>query len=513
MYILKRISGFILLAALVCACSTKPNEAVEEEAGDLYKGDKQAICLGNNVSVRNAPATTGDLLTAISIGESVAYLDSVVVDTVSKGKYEYALIRLSDGTEGWAVKSYLFKDTQLLAITAEATIYSRPDLLTATKKSFKPMDLFVITSSGLVNSQSDMDAQEADWLPVTGRVQGTKSFTTGWIKGGNATSEQSDVLVAQLVYKANELKDNRMEELNNIILDGAYSGSVFINNIRELTYNDPNGLLKEENEKYFVGMINYYDSSGHDYFYQFMEVGPSVKIFGKTFYSFLVSENCGYCQYNFPWYLFYMFSTYTAAEKGFENSGYYNTSFEIEDRLAAMEKLAGMPVYSRTTDRYLDFDRVNPKFVNWVANSLIPHPENDFLGTSAQNVYDVVFKNNARDIWSQWRLMDYEFDMEAMANHYEDDMELEGFEGYEYLQGQFDQTNINTVLAGSFIRRRIDGSYDEVVNLMQKIMALYDGQWIAEQLETEPYLEYYYDEEDVYDPEFDAEVAEEENEE
>ena len=482
MYILKRISGFILLATLVWACGTKSNQEAEEEIGNLNEGDKHAICLGNNVSVRKLPSTTGKLITAISIGESVDYLDSIVIDTVSKGKYEYALIRLSDGTQGWAVKTYLFEDTQLLAITEEATIYSRPDLLTATKKSFKPMDLFVITSG-------DEEAQEGNWLPVTGRVQGTKSFTSGWIKGSNATTSQSDVLVAQLVYKANELKDKRMEELNGILTDEAYSNSIFMNEIRVLLFNDPKGFLKEKYERYYVGMINYYDSADHDSGYLFEDDGPSIDIFGKLFYSYKVGSNCDYCEFYYPWYLFYDFTTFLAADQGYEPYGYYNNYYESEDMLAAMEKLAGIPVYTRVTEDYGDFDRVNPAFVSWVTNNLIPHPDNGFLGMPAQKIYDVVFRANARDTWSQWRYMEYQFDMDELAVSYEDGMSYEEFEGTEFLRTRFRQTGVSPVLAGIFIRRRIDDSYDEVTNAMQKIMTIYDGDWVAEQLESEPYIE------------------------
>jgi len=512
MRIFNRTSGFILLTALLWACDSKPNqEATEESTEEFSPNQRQAICLGNNVSVRKKPATTGDLLTAIAIGESVAWLDSVVVDTKSKGKYEYALIRLSDGTEGWAVKSYLFEDTQLIAITAHATIYTRPDLLTATKKSFKPLDLLVITSV-------ENEAKEGNWLPVTGKIQGTKSFTSGWIIGGNATPNQSDVLVAQLVYKANELKDEkRMEELNSITSDEAYSNSIFLNQIRTLTYHDPNGFLKEELEKYYVGLINYYDSAGHDHFYQYQDSGPSVDIFGKTFHSYKISE---WRENNhwFIWDLFYGFSTYAASEKGYESAGYYGTYFEERDRQEAMSKVAGMPVYSRAMAEYdnQDFNRVNPNFVRWASSNLIPHPDNDFLGMASQHVYEVVFRENARDTWKQWRLMNYQFNMDEVAVSYADGMEYEDFSGFNFLTAQFRETNVNPVLAGVFIRRRIDGSYNEVIHAMQKVLALYDSDWINEQQHVAPNTyfsnefseEEYYEEDYYYEEEAVEEVAE-----
>ncbi len=492
----KKNLGFIIVFALLGACSTKTTEVSDEEAAVEYmSGEKTAICLGNNVSVRKTPATTGDLLTAVSIGESVAYLDSVVVDTVSKGKYEYALIRLSDGTEGWAVKTYLFEEAQLITITERATIYSRPDLLTGTKKSFELMDLVVITSG-------DQEAQEENWLPITGRIRGSKSFSSGWIKGINTTTEPQDVLVAQLVYKANELKDpKKMEELNSILSNEAYSNSIFINSIRALTYNDPNGLLKEEYERYYVGMINYYDSVDHDYYWRFDDDGPSVDIFGKTFHSYRVSEVCDYCDYSFIWFLFYDFTTFLADDKGYESTSQYGNYFELEDKLSAMEELAGMPVYNRIADHNGDFDQVNSDFVMWVANKLIPHPDNDFLGMSAQKVYDVVFRANARDTWYQWRILNYHFDLEEVAGSYEDGMSYGDFQGYEFLKSRFRNTNVNPILAGTFIRRKIDGSYDAIIHTMLKTMALYDSEWIAKQLEEEPYLEENYNEEDYYEVE------------
>ena len=496
-----RICGFIISAVMFWACGTTSNQATEELSESIIKRDIQAICLGNNVAVRETPSTTGDRLTVISIGESVMYLDSTVVDTDSKGNYEYALIQLSDGTLGWVVKRYLFEDSDLYTAKEATTIYSRPDLLTSTNKSFQAMDLLV---TPLEQSQVN-----GEWLKVTGRIQGTKSFTSGWIKRDNTTGEQPDVLVAQLVYKANELKgEKRMNELTQILNEDSYAGSAFLNSIRALTYNDPNGFLKKEFEQYYVGMINYYDSAGHQYYYRFTEEGPSVEIFGKTFYAYKSSEICDYCEYHFIWYLFYDLTTYLADVKGYEGSGHNGNYFEIKDKLSAMGDLAGVPVYNKWTEEYTyrDFNRVNSEFVSWVSSNMIPHPENEFLGMSAQQVYDVVFRRNARDTWSQWRLMEYQFDLEQLASDYAEGMEYEDFDGYDFVRNNFRDTNVNPILAGIFIRRVMDNSYDEIIHAMKKVMALYDNDWITEQLTYEPYGAFEdYDEGEVNEQEYDEE--------
>jgi len=90
--------------------------------------------------------------------------------------------------------------------------------------------------------------------------------------------------------------------------------------------------------------------------------------------------------------------------------------------------------------------------------------------------------------------MEYEFDMEAMAKNYEEGMGSEEFEGYDFIRSQVMGARVNAVLIGTFVRRMIDGSYDEVVNAMQKVMALYDADWITEQLENEQFAEEYYEE-------------------
>jgi len=265
-----------------------------------------------------------------------------------------------------------------------------------------------------------------------------------------------------------------------------------------LTYNDPNGFLKKEMEKYYVGMINYYDSAGHDYFYRFNKEGPSVDIFGKTFHSFKV-RNCEYCDHYFSWQLFYKFITSVAAEGDYEMTGYYGNNFEFDDKMAAIEELSGQKVYKGTMDDGFDFKYVNPAFVSWVSDNLIPHPDNNFLGMSSQKIYDIVFRENARDTWSQNRVLEYHFGLEDLAASYEDGMSYEDFQGHEYLISRFRGTNVNAVRAGIFIRRKIDGSYDEVTNAMMKIITLYDSEWMTNQLENEPYLEEHYEEEEYYE--------------
>ncbi len=506
---------FCCLIVLGSCASKKENTAEEAtEMEETYSGPSVAICLGNNVSVRKTPEASGDWLTSLAIGEEVAWLDSLVTDTNGKVQYEYALIRLSDGTEGWAVGSYLFKDASLAAITKPTTIYSRPDLLTSTSNQFQPLDLIVFRQE----SKEMIDG--VGWFQVTGRISNANSFTTGWIRDGSKTSDPSEILVAQMVYKAREMKGKeQMADLKRIGESPEFQSTRFVQDVRALTYFDPDGFLKPEYEKYYIGMINMYDSAGFDRFYQFDESTDQVSLLGKDFGSFRYGEWRDNNHF-YMWDFFFDFSTYVASQGDYQQAGYYKNYFSDSDRIDAMEKLVGINVYDRYTEDYTDFSRVNDDFIKWAANNLLPDPEDDFLGVAAKRIYQTVFRENARYTWKQWRQFTYEFDLDEAAANYEDAMTHDDFDAYSHLEGSFGNSEMDRVIIGMFIRRKIDGSYNQVVYAMNKAMHLYDGEWMAEQSTiTDPtYFHFYddgfdaeyYDEEEYYEEEYYEEAAAEE---
>lgn len=510
---LKKLSLLLLVVLIASSCS-KPKsseeatEEVEEIAGST---ESTAICLGNNVSVRKAPSAKGERITSLAIGEEVAWLDSTVMD--SESDYEYALVRLSDGTEGWSVRSYLFQGTQLGAIVYQTPIYSRPDLLTATGESFKPLDLIIYTTEG--------PAAQGDFKRITGRIRGESSFTTGWVKNGYFTNDTQELVLAQLVYKANELKgQERMDEIKAIAARAEFGYTELLPEVLALTYNDPSGFMKPEFKKYYLGMINFYDSAGHDNFYQFDELTQGVDIAGKTFNGFKYGE----WRDNNHWYIwnfFYDFANYAASQGDYEPSGYYKNYYEMADKLSAMEKLSGLSVYDRYTEEWGEFSHVNEDFVSWVSNNLLPKPDEGFHGVAAQKIYNVVFRENARYTWKQWRQMNHEYDWDEYVNAYEDGMTYEDFNAFEFLKGITRGSDLDPVLLGVFIRRKIDDSYDEVIYAMNKALNIYDGDWMEAQKSVDPWTyfevnyeeEYYGEEEEYYEEDgeyYEEEAAEEE---
>lgn len=498
-----RISLVACGLALLFSCSNKggSQEATEEygsQEADVYSGEAFAICLGNNVSVRETPSPKGDRITSLAIGEKVTWRDSLVVD----GDYEYALVELSDGTQGWAVVSYLFLNSRIAVVSSEATIYSRPDLLTSTNTSFQPLDLITYQIE---------DGTEG-WYQVTGKRAGTKSFSSGWIKSGGISENEKDILMAQMVYKANEKKGaERMTAIKEVLARGEFQYQDLYSAVLELTYLDPDGFLKPELEKYYIGMVNYYDSAGHDNYYQFADAPPKVKIFNKEF-GFFKYDDWKNGNHWHIWNFFYEFSTSVASQGAYDATGYYGNYYEYEDRLMAMEDLAGMPVYSHFTEDYRDFKRVNPEFINWVTNNLMPHPDNGFLGVAVQEVYDRVFRANARYTYKQWRFMNEVFDMDDLADEYAVNMDEPSFDAYRYLLDKFDFTAVDPVLAGVFMRRKIDGTRDEMINAMKKALTLYDKEWYH-QVRYEDPTNFFELDESEYIGDYEEEYYEEEDEE
>lgn len=454
-----------LSAALFFSCgqSGETESETTEETVDVPVS--QSVCLWNNVSVRETAAADSKYLTALSIGEHVRFLDSVAVDESSSKKYEYVYIELSDGTKGWTRSDFIMRDITLSAVLRETKIYKRPDLLTASDKSFQPMDLVVVQE------------RQNEWLSVKGKIKGGTWFTDGWIPESMITISENDLLTAQLVYKANEIEDGkkRSVELKNILNNPDLAQSYFHEDVQELVYSDPGNLLKKDLYALFECLVKLTVEDA----WHFSTEGQKIAIRGKSFGTYLLNDNEN--GYHFlPWSLFWEFSNCAAQLKNYplktENYNYYDEDI----RYNAIKDFSGIAVYTKTTQDNAPFNYVNKEFVAWVRDNLIPHPEDAFLGVPSQQIYNIVFKNNARDTWSQFVKLTSEYSLNELNVEYQSRMIEDEFNGVKYLQGRFAGSGVHPVLAGVWIRRAMDGSLDEIVTLMKKGMILYDKEWFEE---------------------------------
>lgn len=160
-----------------------------DEPFSTYPG----LSLWNGLALRETPERSGNFITRVNIGETFKTADSVDVSSDD----EYIFVELKGGTSGYILNRLVMPKAVPYAIQYDAIIYSRPDDLTRTDKTFKRMDIV-----GLTEVDSD-----GIWHKVKGRSPGDKWFKEGWIKNGFGTRNERDVAVASLVNRALEETD------------------------------------------------------------------------------------------------------------------------------------------------------------------------------------------------------------------------------------------------------------------------------------------------------------------
>lgn len=223
------LAFLVMLTFALAACKTAPGnpEAAAESSEaladtlDFASFEDIGICLWGVAGLREEAGRSGannEYLTSIYFGEKVELLgESKEIDSERR---TYIKVRLSDGQEGW-VHQYLFSENATLAaITQDAKVYRRPDLMTLKD------DIFEL---GEIVAASE---QRNDWIRVSGKEK-TKS---GWIKGGESISRESkDVAVAVLYERAMQMKNPRMQlkELLSIVNHDEYANSIFLDKVRD----------------------------------------------------------------------------------------------------------------------------------------------------------------------------------------------------------------------------------------------------------------------------------------
>lgn len=173
-----------------------------------------AVCIWDNIFIRESPSQKGKTITRISVGESLFYLGK---DT-TVDKRAYAFVKLNDGKEGWALKNFIVNDAKPAVVMTDISLYSRPDLLTKLDKPFKMMDIV-----------SSIEVQ-GDWMKIKGRRSGAKWMDEGWVKSNNISFDAIDIAVAKFGLKALAIEEGaeKIDALNEIINNPDLSNSKFI---------------------------------------------------------------------------------------------------------------------------------------------------------------------------------------------------------------------------------------------------------------------------------------------
>jgi hypothetical protein len=227
---MKKICYFLFIAATFVAFSCG-NASVSVTTTDDKDSASGAVCIWDNISLKESPEEAGKWICAISIGEVVTYLDDSKEDNSGKKPVKYVKVKLKDGKEGWAMADFIILNSKPAAVTEDLEMYSRPDLLNKTGKSFMKMDIIAVKS------------EKDGFIEVTGKRKDGKWIESGWLKGKSVSYDAVDIAVAKFAGKALEIKDTkkREEAINEILKNSDFNNSVFISSLSQ-----PQGVVSAD---------------------------------------------------------------------------------------------------------------------------------------------------------------------------------------------------------------------------------------------------------------------------
>lgn len=214
-----QFSIFVLAISFFVSCKSKTPQTAEGTV--IQDSPAVAVCIWDKVSLKDSPTDKGKWLASVSLGEKCIYLDDTKEDNSGKKPVTYYKVQLQDKQEGWVQSDFVILKSKPAVIIKEAELYSRPDLLTKSGKSFSAMDIVAVKS------------EQGDFIEVAGKRKAGKWIETGWIKPANVTYTDVDIAVAKFGAKAIEISDRqkRNAALNEIINNSDYKSSVFINTL------------------------------------------------------------------------------------------------------------------------------------------------------------------------------------------------------------------------------------------------------------------------------------------
>ncbi len=208
------LSIFALIIAIGFSCSGGGSNSGSSE-------NNNAVCIWDNVSLKESPEESGKWLSSISIGETTTYLDKSKEDKSGKKLVTYIKVKLKDGKEGWVQSDFVIVNSKAAAIIENSEMYSRPDLLNKTGKSFSKMDIIAVKS------------EKDGFIEVAGKRKDGKWIEMGWLKSKSVTYSDVDIAVAKFASKALEISDlnKRYEAINEILNNSDFSGSIFLSSL------------------------------------------------------------------------------------------------------------------------------------------------------------------------------------------------------------------------------------------------------------------------------------------
>jgi hypothetical protein len=450
------------------------NEAMEME-GEYDYIPIPAICMWNELSVREEPLDKAKYITTIYLGEEVEYLDETKVDEESSKKREYIKVRLSDRTEGWVQSNLMAINVDGYAVVKTAKIYKRPDVLTVSDKSI-PAKLFVV-----------VEEQQDGFYKIKGKPFDETWFVEGWVSEDDLTAVQTDVDFAKMYTRAMSIADEskRNAEIEKITKMELFETSVFVNREISSSLKDIS-FIPEDNLSIYSCWLKGEPLSDKKSFATVSIGNESVGMFAEGIKGILYYNGLVDC-----------FSKYL----GWEEMDSWS-----EQRYTVLEELSNgiVPVLKKGYDwgNYKEtkykFDHVNPKFIVWATNNLVPNPDAEIAGVKAQELYTKVMSRFFRLHTRAYLYLYYKAGLSKEQKAYEANMKNEEINFVSALntryENKFDEIYSSVpnddyyenltkgIAAGFWIRRNIDGSINEIWSGLRQGMLIYDKEWFESEI-------------------------------
>ncbi len=465
----------VLVCTLVIAlssCSTKKEDEKTSGENDQKvdnaekEEQKTAICLWEKISIRDAASSKGKYLTNVFLGEEIYLLGEEKVDESDNKKRSYSKVKLQDNTEGWIQDTFMAKNAYGAAVIEESTIHKRPDLLTATGRQFSWGNFVAVLD------------ESKEWIKVKGKPLGGTWFEEGWIEKKNISTFKPDIAYAAMWQRAMTEKDDkkREEEIQKLKQNPALRESIFFSDQKaekvtkqETSINDLYECWFQQKESDLIDESN---PKGY------------LSIADKKFHMFQEGTN-GILDYYGQQGLLYCIT------KG-SNSRYEGSYSMIE----AIKNYTGIDALQNKydpSDAGLKFKYINPEVVKWGYNNMIPDPESYIFGVKCKTIYNKMFKRFARLMVQSYSYLTVQKNIENEAEEYKNKMESEPyFDAISYLNTKygpgrpFDESvstydeyygMTSQVAIGFWLRRYIDGSFDQLYVGLNKLMRKYDQEW------------------------------------
>jgi hypothetical protein len=215
---MKKIIYVLMIFQLAAACGKNSNQGINQDQEKTEGNRSQAVCIWDEISVRETPEKGGKWITSMMKGETIVATGASSVDSAEN--VTYLKVELKDGTVGWSSANYIVVNAIPAVFFKEGEIYSRPDLLTKTKKSFSPLDIVAVTDNA---SGGD------EWKQVIGKRKEGKWIETAWIEPSAISYDPKDLALAKTIQQVLIIEDEseRLDEINNLILESDQISSGF----------------------------------------------------------------------------------------------------------------------------------------------------------------------------------------------------------------------------------------------------------------------------------------------